>query len=111
MKRLGNMAQMKEQNKTSGKELSKMEISNLSDVEFKTLVIRILQELIGYLNKIKNMLAEMKLTLSEIMKNLQGTNSGGDKAENQINDLEHRKQKTTNQNNRKEKESPKMRIV
>ena len=36
---------MKEQNKTPGKELNKMEISNLLDTEFKTLVIRMLNEL------------------------------------------------------------------
>ena len=30
---------------TPGKELNKMEISNLSDTEFKTLIIRILKEL------------------------------------------------------------------
>ena len=40
-----NMAQMKEQVKTLEKELNKMEISNLSNAEFKTLVIRLLQEL------------------------------------------------------------------
>ena len=40
------MDQMKEQNKTPEKELNKVEISNLSDTEFKTLVIRFLvQEL------------------------------------------------------------------
>ena len=32
------MAQMKEQIKTPEKEINKMEISNLSDAEFKTLV-------------------------------------------------------------------------
>ena len=48
-----NMAQMKEQNKTPDKELNKMEISNLSDVEFKILIIRMLKELIGYYNSIK----------------------------------------------------------
>ena len=32
----------------------------------------------------------MKVTLSEIKKNLQRTNSGGDEAKNQINDLEHK---------------------
>ena len=47
------MAQMKEQNKTPDKELNKMEISNLSDVEFKILIIRMLKELIGYYNSIK----------------------------------------------------------
>ena len=35
----------------------------------------------------------MKATLSEIKKNLQGTNNGEDEAKNQINDLEHRRKK------------------
>ena len=39
------MAQLKEQIKTSEKELNKWEISNLPDAEFKTLVIRMLKEL------------------------------------------------------------------
>ena len=38
MRRQRNMAQMKEQNKTLEKELKEMEISNLSDAQFKTLV-------------------------------------------------------------------------
>ena len=46
-----------------------------------------LKEITGYFNSIKMTQAEMKVTLSEIKKNLQGTNSGGDEAENQINDL------------------------
>ena len=40
-----NMAQINEQTKTPEKELNKREISNLSDAEFKTLVIRMLKEL------------------------------------------------------------------
>ena len=44
-RRQRNMAQMKEQVKSPGKELNKREISNLSDTEFKTLVIRMLKEL------------------------------------------------------------------
>ena len=39
------MAQIKEQIRTSEKELSDEEIVNLSDAEFKTLVIRILTEM------------------------------------------------------------------
>ena len=39
------MAQMKEQIKTPEKELNKMQMSNLSDAEVKTLVIRMLNEL------------------------------------------------------------------
>ena len=58
---------MKEQNQTSEKELNKMEIINLSDAEFKTLAIRMLKELIEYSNNIRE---EMKVTLSEIKKNL-----------------------------------------
>ena len=53
MRRQRNMAQMKKQIKTPVKELNKMEISNLSDVEFKTLVIRMLKELSEDLNSIK----------------------------------------------------------
>ena len=47
------MAQMKEKNKTPKKELNKMEISNLSDAEFRTLVIRIFKELNEDLYSIK----------------------------------------------------------
>ena len=47
------MAQMKEQMKTPEKELNKMEISNLSEAESKTLVIMMLKELSEDLNSIK----------------------------------------------------------
>ena len=80
------MAQMKEQNKTPEKVLNETEIANLSDAEFKTLVIRMLKVLIEYGNSI------MKVTLSEIKKNLQGTNRGGEETKNQINDLEHKEE-------------------
>ena len=40
-------------NSTQEKELNKMEISNLSDAEFKALGIRMLKELIGYFLSIK----------------------------------------------------------
>ena len=63
------MAQMKEQNKTPEKEPYKTEISDLSSAGFKTLVIRMLQELTGYFNSIKKTQVEMKATLSEIKKN------------------------------------------
>ena len=39
-----NMAEMKEQITAPEKELNKIEISNLSDAEFKTLVIRMLKD-------------------------------------------------------------------
>ena len=66
--------EMKEQNKTPEKELNETEIANLSDGEFKTLVIRMLRELNEYGKWIRE---EMKATLSEIKKNPQGTNNEG----------------------------------
>ena len=51
----------------------------------------------------------MKDTVIEIENNLQGNNSREVEAQNQINDLEHKE--ATNQNNKKKKESKKMRIV
>ena len=83
------MAQMKEQSKTPEKELNKIEISNLSDAAFKTLVIRMLKELSEDLNSIKKAQLEMKDTLIEIKNNLQGNSSRINKAKNQINDLKH----------------------
>ena len=47
------MAKMKEQSKTSERELSKEEIANLSDGEFKALVIKMLTELIEFGQKMK----------------------------------------------------------
>ena len=93
MRRQRNMAQMKEQNKTPEKELNEMEISNLSDAQFKTLVIRMLQELIGYFNSIKKTQTDMKVTQVEIKNNLQGNSSRVNEAENQITYLEHKKVK------------------
>ena len=84
-----------------------MEISNLSDAKFKTLVFRMLKELIGYYNGIRNTQEEMKFILSEIKKNLQGTKSGGEEAGIQINNLEHKEEKTFKQNSKKKKESKK----
>ena len=66
------MAQMKEQIKTPEKELSDEEIDNLSDAEFKSLVIRMLTEMVECGRKIEEKVKAMK---SEIKKNVQGTNS------------------------------------
>ena len=74
------MAQMKEQKKTLEKELNKMEISNLSDADFKTLVMRMLQEHSEDLSSIKKFQLETKDTLIEIKNNLQGINNRVDEA-------------------------------
>ena len=65
----------KKQNKTPEKELNKMEKGNLSDAEFKILVLKMLKELSKYLKSIKKIQSEMKATLVKIKNNLQGINS------------------------------------
>ena len=64
-----------------------MEITNLSDAEFQTLVIRRLREVIEYGNSVKE---DVRVTLSDIKKNPWGTNSEGEEAKIQINDLENK---------------------
>ena len=69
------MAQMKEQIKAPEKtQLSKEEITNLSDAEFKTLVIRMLTEMVEYGRKMEE---KAKAMQTEIKQNVQGTNSEG----------------------------------
>ena len=79
------MAQMKEQIKAPKTQLSDEEIANLSDAEFKTLVISLLTELVEYGHKIEEKVKAMK---SEIKENVQGTNSDGKDTRTQINYLE-----------------------
>ena len=56
------MAQVKERIKIPKEEINEMEISNLSDAEFKTLFVRMLKELSEDLSSIKNIQSEMKIT-------------------------------------------------
>ena len=85
MKKQRDKAQMKERIKTPEKELSDPEIANLSDTEFKALVIWMLREMIEHGHKIKE---EVKAIQSEIKQNIQGTNSEGKETGTQVNDLE-----------------------
>ena len=63
---------MTEQIKSPEKiQLSNKELANLSDAQFKTLVIRMLTELVEYVHKLEEKMKAMK---SEIKKNIQGTN-------------------------------------
>ena len=80
---------MKEQIKTPKIELSDEEIANLSDAQFKTLVIRMLTELIEYGCKSEEKVKAMK---SEIKENVQGTNSDGKETRTQINGLEQKEE-------------------
>ena len=81
---------MKEQIKVLEKiQLSNEEIANLSDAQFKALVIRKLTELVEYVHKIEEEVKPMK---SEIKNNRQGTNSEGKEIGTQINDLEQKEE-------------------
>ena len=78
-----NMAKMKEQSKTSERQLSNEEIANLSDGEYKALVIKMLTDPIelGW---------KMKDTQNEIKQNIHGTNRDRKETRIQINDLEQK---------------------
>ena len=89
MPRQRNTAQMKEKIKTPEKQLSNEEIANLSDAQFKTLVIRMLTEIVEYGSKIEE---EVKAMKSEIRKDVQGTNSEGKQTRTQINNLEQKEE-------------------
>ena len=69
------MAQTTEHFKAPEKiQLNKEEIANLSDAQFKTLVIKKLTELVEFGHKLEERVKAMQ---SEIKKNAQGTNSEG----------------------------------
>ena len=66
---------MKEHIKAPKKiQLNDEEITNLSDALLKTLIIRMLTEMVEYGHKIE---AKVKAMKSEIKENVQGTNSEG----------------------------------
>ena len=80
---------MKEQIKAPKIELNNEEITNLLQAEFKTLVIKILTELVEYGHKIEEKLKAMQ---SEIKKNVQGMNRNRKEIGTQINDLEQKEE-------------------
>ena len=80
---------MKGQSKSSERELSEEEITNLYDGEFKALVIKMLTDLIELGWKMKN---QMKDTQNEIKQNIQGTKSEGKETRIQSNNLEQKKE-------------------
>ena len=84
---------MKEQIKALEKiQLSNEEIANLSDAEFKTLVIRMLTEMVEYGRKVEEKVKAMK---NEIKENVQGTNSEGKETGTQINGVDQKGERNT----------------
>ena len=79
---------MEEQIKAPEKiQLSDEQIANLSDAQFKTLVIRMLKEMVKYGPKIEE---EVKAMKSKIKESVQGTNSEWKETKTQINDLDQK---------------------
>ena len=83
------MAQMKEKINTPKTKLSDEEIANLSDAEFKTLIIRKLTAMDEYGCKIEK---EVKAMKSEIKENVQGTNREEKTTGTQINSLDQKEE-------------------
>ena len=99
---------MKEQFKDPEKiQLSNEEVASLSDEQFKTLVIRMIQELSGNFNSTKKTQATMKVILCEIKKNVQGTNSDGKETRTQIMGLEQKEERNIQPEENEETRIPK----
>ena len=82
---------MKEQIKAPEKiQLSNKEIANLSDAQFKTLVIWMLTELVEFGHKLDE---KMKAMLSETKETVQGTNSDSKETRTQINDVDQKEER------------------
>ena len=82
-------------------QLSDEEIANLSDTQFKILVIRMPTDMVEYGCKTEE---EVKAMQSEIKQNVQGTKSEGKETRTQINSWTRRKKETFNQNRMKKQE-------
>ena len=95
------MAQMKEQIKAPEKiQLSNEEIANLSDAKFKTLIIRMLTELVEFGRKLDE---KMKAILSEIKENVREPTVKGRKPGLKSTVWSRRKKQTFNQNRMKKR--------
>uniref|UniRef100_A0A671G8T5 L1 transposable element RRM domain-containing protein n=1 Tax=Rhinolophus ferrumequinum TaxID=59479 RepID=A0A671G8T5_RHIFE len=108
------MSQIREQNKAPEKELSETEIRNLSDAEFQTLAIRMLNDLRENFNReigsikmemeaIKKNQSEIKDTIMEMKTILHGINCRLNEAEDPTSDVEDKVAENTEPGQQKEK--------
>ena len=98
---------MKEQIKAPEKiQLSNEEIANLSDAQFKTLVIRKLTQLVEFGCKLDE---KMKAMLRETKENVQGTNSDAKETGTQINGVDQKEERNIQPGKNEETEFKKMR--
>ena len=112
------MYQMKEQNKTSEKQLNEVEIGNLPEKEFRIMIVKMIQDLGKRmeakiekmqemfnkdLEELKNKQTEMNNTITEMKNTLEAINSRITEAEERISDLEDRMVEFTATEQNKEK--------
>ena len=112
------MHQMKEQDKTPEKQLNEVEIGNLSEKEFRIMIMKMIQDLRKRkeakiermqemfnkdLEELKNKQTEMNNTITEMKNTLEGINSRITEAEDWISDLEDRMVEFTAVEQNKEK--------
>ena len=84
--------------------LSDEEIATLSDAQFKTVVIRMLTEMVEYGCKIEEKVKAMK---NEIKDNVQGTNSDGKETGTQISSLDQKEERNIQPEQSEKKRIPK----
>ena len=109
---------MKEQDKTSEKQLNEVEIGNLLEKEFRIMIVKMIQDLGKRmeakmekmqemfnkdLEELKNKQTEMNNTVTEMKITLEGINSRITEAEERISDLEDRMVEFTAVEQNKEK--------
>ena len=85
-------------------QLSSEQVANVSDAQFKALVIRMLTELVEFGPKLDE---KRKALLRETKENVQGANKDGKETGTQINGVDQ-KEETSNQNRMKKQEFKKM---
>ena len=105
MKRQRTIYQMKEQDKTPGKQLNKVEIDYLPEKEFRIMIVKMIQDLGKTmeaniekmqemfnkdLEELKNKQTEVNNAITEMKNTLKGINGRITEAEERISDLEDR---------------------
>ena len=87
-------------------QLSEEAIANLSDAQFKTLVIKTLTELVEFVQKVEE---KMKPMLRETKENVQGTNSDVKETGTQINGVDQKIERNIQPEKNEKQEFGKMR--
>ena len=82
-------------------QLSEEEIANLSDAQFKTLVTKMLTELVEFVRKPDE---KMKPMLRETKENIQGTSRDAKETETQINSVDQKEERNIQPEKNEEKE-------